>query len=465
MTEMMRFEDRMSDSDALMWSIEKDPTLRSTITTALVFDRAPDRARLVERMERACRLVPRLRQRVVANTYSIAPPRWETSRDFDLEYHLRWMRAPAEGGLEGLRRIAEPIAMQGFDRARPLWEMTVVEGLADGRAGVILKIHHAITDGVGGVKLAMNVFDLERDPAQADPMPQDPEIHVMNQMERMRDAIDHERRRQLGIAKRAVPAVAGGVARLLSDPGATTRRVVEVLGSVGRMLAPASTPLSPVMTGRSLSVRLDTLSVPLADAKAAAKAAGGKLNDFFVAATIGGFRRYHNVHGARPESLRMSMPINLRDATTADLAGNQFAPVRFVVPIQIEDPRERMQTLRRLVAEQRAEPAMALIDPLASVVKRLPTSISTGLLGSMMRAVDFVTSNVPGIPIPLYLGGAQMESQFPFGPLAGAAVNVTLLSYLDQLHIGVTIDPAAVPDISVLHTCLQDGFDEVLKVT
>src|SRR5262245_35405996 len=178
--EELEFEPRMSDADALMWSIEKDPLLRSTILTIFVLDRPPDRERFTATVDRASRLVPRLRQRVLGHPLSIAPPRWEIDPNFDLRYHLRWINAPTDqpaseeagrGELRSVFDIAEPIAMQGFDRARPLWEFTVVEGLADGRAAVIAKIHHAITDGVGGVKLQMELLDLEREPSATDELP------------------------------------------------------------------------------------------------------------------------------------------------------------------------------------------------------------------------------------------------------------------------------------------------------
>jgi diacylglycerol O-acyltransferase len=465
MAEGLRFDNRMSDSDALMWTIEKDPVLRSTITAVAVFDGEPDRARLIEKMERGTRLVPRLRQRVLGNPLSLAPPRWEVDPNFDLTYHLRFWRASGGGTLQDVLQMAEPIAMQGFDRARPLWEMVVVDGLAEGRSAAILKIHHAITDGVGAVKIAAVLFDFEREPSgEPEPMPEAPEVHVMNQVERMRDAFDHERRRQLGIARRVIPTLAGGVRAAVRDPLGRARRAGEVGTSVAKMLAPASTPLSPTMTGRSLSVHLDALSVPLAEAKAAAKLAGGRLNDFFVAAVLGGFLRYHEQHGSVPEMLRMSMPINLRTDETGDQAGNQFAPSRFLVPLRIEDPLERMHAVNALVGQVRAEPALALVDPMASILKRMPTSVSTGLFGSLLRSVDVITSNVPGIPIPIYLAGAQMVSQFAFGPRSGAASNLTLLSYLDQIHIGVNTDPAAVPDREVFRACIQDGFDELLKL-
>jgi diacylglycerol O-acyltransferase len=361
--------------------------------------------------------------------------------------------------------VAQPIAMQGFDRARPLWEFVMVEGLADGKAGLVMKVHHAITDGVGAVKIAMHLFDLERDVSlDRGALPQLPDIHVMNQIERVRDALDHERRRQLGIVRRAAASVASAATAAATDAPSALRNVGATLASVGRMLAPATKPLSPIMTDRSLSVRFDTIAVPLTELKTAAKKAGGKLNDAFVAGIAGGMRRYHEHHGVEIDALRMTMPINIRNEDTADLAGNQFAPARFAVPMTIVDPLERMRSTRDLVARQRAEPALSLAEPLAGVLYRLPTSVTTGVFGSLLRGIDFVTSNVPGVPIPVYLGGALMEAQFAFGPMSGAAANITLLSYLDEVQIAVNSDPAAIPDADVFISCLTEGIDEVRKV-
>ncbi|GAC1318636.1 MAG: wax ester/triacylglycerol synthase family O-acyltransferase [Acidimicrobiales bacterium] len=461
----MRFERRMSDADALMWRNEKDPMLRSTIVAVAILDRAPDPARVAARLERTTRAVPRLRQRVVHSPLSLAPPRWEVDPNFDLQYHLRWFRAPGEAGLDTVLRMAEPMAMQGFDRARPLWEFAVVDGLADGRAASILKLHHSISDGVGAVQIAMNLFDLERDATtDGDPLPEAPAIDVLTVPARIADAIDHERRRLLGIAAR-LPTTLGRAARAAAtDPVGSGRAVAETAASMTRMFGPATRPVSPLMVRRSLSVHFATLSEPLDELKAAARRAGGRLNDAFVAGAVGGLARYHDHHGVDVDELRMTMPINVRGEDKADLAGNAFAPARMLVPLGITDPTERMRAIAALVGRQRAEPAMAVVDPMALVVHRLPTSVSTALFQTMLRGQDFVTSNVPGVPIPVFFAGSAVEAQFPFGPMSGAAMNLTLLSYQDQVHIGVNTDPAAVPDPDVLLGCLQDSFEEIRKL-
>ena len=465
MVDAMRFEQRMSDADALMWRNEKDPALRSTIVAVAILDRAPSRERLEDRLERTSRLVPRLRQRVVHSPFSIAPPRWEVDPNFDLRYHLRWFRASRQGGLDEALRVAEPIAMQGFDRARPLWEFVVVDGLADGQAATILKLHHSISDGVGAVQIAMNLFDLERDPpGPPPPMPDLPAPDMLDIPGRMIDAFQHERRRLAGIATRVPATFASAAAASVRDTGGAAQNVAAMLGSAGRMFGMAPRPMSPLMVGRSLRIRFDALSVPVEDMKAAARTAGSRLNDAFVAATLGGLRRYHDHHGVKVDELRMTMPINVRGEDKSDLAGNAFAPARFLVPLNIDDPVERMRVVRGLVAQQRAEPAMALLDPMALVVHRLPTSISTALFQSMLRGQDLVTSNVPGVPIPVFIAGSAVIAQYPFGPLSAAATNVTLLSYQDHVHVGINTDSAAVPDHEVFLACMHDSFDEIRKL-
>ncbi len=464
MDDDVTFEPRMSPADALMWAIEKDPLLRSTITTVTVLDRAPDRDRLRRRVDRVSRVVPRLRQRVRGHPYSIAPPRWETDPNFDLSYHLRWVRAAGAGTLREVFDLAEPIAMQGFDRARPLWEFVVVEGLEDDRAALITKVHHSITDGVGGVKMQMELLDLERDPAEEPPMPDAPEVRVLSEAERIGAALTHEVGRGARATQGAIGSLVRGLNRATGDPVGAGLEVAGTAASIARVLSPATQPLSPLMRGRSLSVRFDTLTLSLSEAKAAARVSGGKLNDAFVAGIAGGMSRYHRHHGVDPEALRMSMPINIRSADSAGRAGNQFAPARFPVPIRIDDPLALMTAVREVLAAAKAEPALALTEPLAGILTRLPTSASTSLFGALLRGIDVVTSNVPGAPIPVYLGGGMVETQIPFGPMAGAAANITLLSYQDALNIGVNTDPAAIGDPDVFLSCLSDSFDEILKL-
>jgi len=471
MADQVEYESRMSDADALMWTIEKDPLLRSTITSVMVFDRPIDHARLRRRLERVSRVIPRLRQRVRGHPFSVAPPRWDVDPNFDLDYHVRFTRVggpDAPGTLRDVFDVAEPATMSGFDRARPLWEFVLVDGLDEDRCALITKIHHSITDGVGGVKLLMELLDLEREVAgnpDDEALPDPPPAELRGERGRLSDAMSYEGRRQLTAAGHLVGSAVAQAGRVTSDPLGIGTQALTTAGSVLRMVSPATAPLSPIMTGRSLSVHFDSVVVPVAPLKRASKLVGGKLNDAFVAGVTGGLGRYHRALGAECSQLRMTMPINIRSSATANLAGNQFAPARFAVPVDIADPLARMNAGRELMAAQRREPGLALSDALAGIINRLPATASTGLFGSMLKGIDFVTSNVPGPPVPVYLLGARLERQIAFGPMTGAAANITLLSYIDQLDIGVNTDPRAVEHPDLFIDCLRQGFDEIVALT
>jgi WS/DGAT/MGAT family acyltransferase len=457
-----RFEVRMSDSDALMWNIEKDPLLRSTIVTVLLFDRAPDWDRLVDRIERGTWLIPRMRQRVATPLLRLGPPQWSGDPHFDLQYHLRRVRV-CEPTLDAVLDLARTAAMAGFDRARPLWEYTLVDGLEGGRSAMILKVHHSMTDGVGGMKLLLMLFDFERDPEPAPPLDRVEAVPVYEPVDLVLGALGHGQRRALGIARRSIVETIGATSRVLDDPVGAVKAAAHAAGSVARFLTPATVPRSPLLTARTLSRQLSTLEVPLDDMKRAAKSVGGSLNDAFVASVIGGMQRYHEFHGMPVDELRMVMPINLRGSDAA-LGGNHFTPARFIVPLAIKDPGERIAALGRLTREVRDEPAVHLSEALAGVLNQLPTTITTALFGSMLKGADFVTSNVPGAPFPIYVAGAQLERMYPFAPLAGAATNVTLLSHCGTCCVGVNVDAVAIPDSPMFVQCLDEGFTEVLSL-
>jgi diacylglycerol O-acyltransferase len=467
-----QFNDRMSDSDALMWRIESDPALRSTIVSMWVLDQAPDWDRFHEKLEQTAADIPRLRERVVEDALGLASPSWEPDPHFDLSFHIRRLNLPPGSSLRVLLDAAQPIGMQSFDRDRPLWELHVFEGLAEGRVGVVMKLHHAISDGVGLVRMTEGMIERSRDagagvapegevaPALRTPSQQAPRTELA----RLRAAAGARARSRLDRAGRLAGAVRSTFLDLMRSPVDTVKGVSEGVRSLGRLMAPVTQPLSPVLTGRSLSNRFDTIFLPLADLKGAGKAAGGSVNDAFVSAVAGGLRRYHEHFGACVEELRMNMPINMREGEKGKQAGNQFMPVRFRVPLGIADPAERIREVRRRVGEQRAEPALPLIDEISSVIVALPADGASRFSGLMMKAIDFTTSNVPGPRFPVYMSGARVEHTFGFGPLAGAALNVTCFSYDGELAIGINADPAAVTDPALLVECLRKGFDEVLAI-
>lgn len=457
------FDLQMSDADALMWTVEKDPTLRSTVVTVLTLDRSPDWDALVERVDRGSRLIPRLRQRVVTPLLRVGPPCWSADPHFDLSYHLRRVRAPDPGSFDSVLDLARNAAMAGFDRARPLWEYTVVDGLEGGRSAFVIKVHHSMTDGVGGMKLLMMLFDLEREAGPPGPADEIHDLPAFTPLSLVGRSLDYQRRRAWDIVQHAIANTASAARGITRDAEAALQEAGRVTRSLASFLAPATTPRSPIIGARSLGRRLAALDVSLDDLKRAAKSVGGSLNDAFLASVVGGIQRYHELHGVEPAELRVVMPINLRAEGTA-LGGNHFTPARFLVPLQIVDPEERMRTLGQLARAVRDEPAVGLTDAMATVLNQLPSRMTTAFFGAMLKGSDFVTSNVPGSPFPLYVAGAELDRMYPFGPLSGTAANVTLLSHCGTCCIGINTDSLAIPDATEFAKSVEAGFSEVLAL-
>jgi WS/DGAT/MGAT family acyltransferase len=467
MSKTVEFDDFMSESDTAIWVGERDPRLRSTIVSVWILDQMPDEDDFEEMLAESVEAIPRLRQRVVRDSFEIAPPRWEIDPNFDPKFHLRKLHLGGAGALRELLDLAEPIAMQAFDKDRPLWEFYLVDGLEEGRAGVILKLHHAVSDGVGLVKMTGSMIEKERGAGKekrrlrrlADLSRPSPKT----KRELIGDAIEH--RREVGLNR--IRRMAGGAAGLVTDfarePAKTFGKARDMMRSIGRLLEPIKEPKSPVMRERGMALSLNAFSFPLEDMQKAARAMGGSVNDVFVTAVAGGMRSYHEHFGQSVDELNMMMPINLRqDDDKGDKAGNQFAPARLLVPVGIEDPQERLEEIQKRVRTQRDETALPYLDDIMAVINRLPDTLMDQMMEGMTTAVDFVTSNVRGPRRPTFTSGARIEHMFPFGPPAGAAVNITLFSYNGHCHVGINADRSAVTDPALLQECLRKSFQEIV---
>ncbi len=457
MTESIRFERRMNPADALFWRMEDDPVLRSTTSAITLLTHAPDRELLREKLRRASIAIPRLRQHVERSILEFNTPVWEQDPYFDLDYHIRWIRAAGDGSLDSILELASVMAMQGFDRSRPLWEFTVVEGLADGGAAIIQKLHHAVTDGVAGLELMRRVYDRvpemelpECDPYSA-PRPEEASwSSVWSLASNITRAVDQ------------IHWAARGLTGAVRRPIHAFNHLVRDLRSVAHVFTPVTTPLSPIMRKRSSGYRFQVISVPTADLKAAAHAANCKLNDAYLAAISAGWRLYHEHHGAEVDELRMTLPINARVSRAPQAAGNQLQIARLPLPIGIRDPRERMKLIHQRVRQETSERGMTYTETVLGALNALPTPALTVAFGRMLKGIDFIASCVPGVSVPLYVAGAPVRNLFAFGPTGGTAANFTLFSYGDRCEITLNADPAAIPDYALLASCVQKGFEEVL---
>jgi WS/DGAT/MGAT family acyltransferase len=458
---MVRMTDFMSQTDAFTWAMESDPRLRSTVVTVIMLDRAPDWDVVQSRFEVLSRTLPMWRQRVVQSPPP-TPPRWEDAPDFDISFHLRRVSAPEPGDLDAVLEMARVAAMSDFDRARPLWTATLVEGLADGGAAVLCKFHHGLTDGVGGVQIAMTLFDLTAKPRSRKSVESgaaEPQLHERGILS---DYIDIARY-DIGLMSKGVTGVLGAAPRLLFSavrrPLQTASSAGELAASVYRTMRPVGETGSPLMTQRTLVRQLAVHEVPLPKLKEAAHRGGGALNDAFVAGIAGGLRRYHEKHGVTVGDLHLTMPISIRKDGD-DMGGNHITLARFDVPVGLADPAERIHETQERTRKVRNEKSTPYIQIIAGAMNLMPR----WYIGSVLRKVDFLASDVPGIPVPVYLAGAKVRVQYAFGPTIGSAVNVTLLTYVDTCALGIDVDTGAIPDVEVFRECLIAGFDEVLAL-
>lgn len=434
----VHYRSMMSSSDAIIWNIEHDPRLRSTVGVVWILDREPTPARMEASVARMVAAIPRLRQRVVAGR---PRPIWVEVDGFDPGAHVTVDDLPG-GDLDDVVALAERRIAEPFDRSRPLWRLGLVRGLADGRVALVITIHHAIADGLGMLLMLGAFADLERDPADTAtpenvvPMP-------------VRREVYSPVRRLATKTRRAAASVA-------RSPLGAPRDAGRIVASAARLVWPHRTPLSEVMTDRSTIRRLDTRSVPLTRLKEAG-GSSASVNDVFVTIVADALRRYHERLGVSCRRLRFHIPVNARTARTADLAGNEFVPARVVLPI---DPDDTLQLVRDRLARLRAEPALRHVTAISAALHRVGRRLSRAVLGGMMLGVDVLASNVPGPPFPIYVAGARIDRFVAFGPPAGAAVNITLLSYDGGTQLGITTDPAAVADRELFLACIDDAIDE-----
>lgn len=465
--------EHMSDLETLMWRLDVDPALSSTFANITFLDRAPDRERLRNRMWRASRLVPRLRRLVVDASLG-QQPHWEDDPAFDLDHHLRFRTLPPGSTDADVRRIAVELAGEPFDRSRPLWEFTVLEGLPDGRAAMVQKLHHTITDGVGGVRMSVEFIDLERDPPEPPPVDDGPPASAPTGVRRLdeptdpwtvtRDLLESVTRRGVD----AAGALASSVNDLLRDPAqlpdllaGLPAETAATVRSVSRQLTVLDRARSPLWTGRSLDRQLETFSVTLDDVKEAGDRLGASVNDVFVAAAAGGAGRYHRARGDAVDELRISMPVSTR--TDRSSGGNAFTPTRVLVPTT-DDPAARLAEIHDRLTVTKTEKAMGLTSSVAGLASLVPQALLVRLFRQQVATVDFAVSNVKAAPFDLFIGGALLEHNFPIGPLGGTAWNLTTMSYRGRLDLGLQADLAAVTEPEALAADVLAAFEELLEL-
>ncbi|MFM9035371.1 MAG: wax ester/triacylglycerol synthase family O-acyltransferase [Mycobacterium sp.] len=446
--------------DLLMHRGEANPRTRSGIMALEILDRTPDWDRFRSLFENASRKVLRLRQKVVMPTLPTAPARWVVDPDFNLDFHVRRVRVPHPGSLRDVLDLAEVMLQSPLDISRPLWTATLVEGLKGGRAATLLHLSHAVTDGVGATAMFAEIYDLKRDAAPR-PVPPLPVPEDVTGIDLMREGIGHLPGAVADGLAGAVAAGLGVVGQLVRSPGSAVFGTIEYLRSGRRMMRRAADP-SPLLRRRSLSTRTEAIEMRLGDLHRAAHAAGGSINDAYLAGLCGALRLYHAELGVPITTLPMAVPVNLR-AEADPAGGNRFAGVNLAAPVGVADPAACMQKIRKQMISRREEAAIDVIGAVAGVLTLLPDAVLQALSGSVI-ASDVQASNVPIYPGDTYIAGAKVLRQYGIGPLPGVAMMVVLVSRGGFATITSRYDRAAVAHPELWARCLRNGFDEVLAL-
>lgn len=450
------------DMESVLWRIEKDPLLRQTMTAVLILDRPPDRETLLDRLERASRTLPPLRHRLMEAPFRLSTPRWLVDPNFDLSYHVRWIRAPGDGSLDGVLEFARQSAMSGLDQARPLWALTVVEGLKGRRAAAIIKMSHVMTDGVGSLALLTLLGDLTRTPRDPGPMPAAPLPESDSPWELAAEAVTNNGHRILGFIRMSANAAARAIPGVVSRPRDTADTISKNIRALARVMTPPVKSLSPIMTERRGWMRFAALEFDLDGLRNAAKPRGCTVNDAFVTAVAYGFALYHERHGKPVERLRAAVAVNIRKPGDFSM-GNHVRGEAIAVPVSTDDTSGVMAMYHGLLHDLKEDVQLPSAAALDGVLGALGPAVRP-VLGTMMKHDDFAVSNIPAGDQTVYIAGAKVVALYPFGPLMGTAANCCLVGYDHGAFVGINADAAAVPDLDLLAGCIREGFDAVVAI-
>lgn len=398
-----------------------------------------------------------------------ANPMWVEDTEVDLDYHVQRVVLPRPGTMVQLEALVGKLHSHLLDRSRPLWEFHVIEGLKSGQAAVYIKVHHSAIDGVGAESVARALLDLSPEPRALPAAPErkrgasEPSVGAM-----LGTVLRHTAAQYWKIVK-YLPTTAKAVgSMMLSNRGQDGKR-----GDVQakkRRLGP-KTPLNVSITNQRVFA---TVRIPLADAKAIGKAFDGSLNDAVLAICSSALRRYLEAKDALPdEPLKALMPVSLREKGNTEL-NNQFSVMMTSLPTNQAGAKERMLDI--------VQASSSLKTTLNRVKSVLPTDLpSLGVpwlmsaiasLYSRARVADRMSpianvliSNVPGVPVPMYMAGARMASFYPVSiPFHGVALNITVQSYNGALDFGLIACRRAMPDVRDLAKYMSEAHLELMAL-
>ena len=434
------------------------------------FDDEQLRARVGQRIAFA----PRYRQRVRAVPGRLAAPVWVDDEAFDLTYHIRRSALPRPGSDDQLRQLVGRVLARPLDRSRPLWELYLVEGLADGRFALITKSHLALVDGIDTVDLTQVLLDSE--PVTAETYPEPHTWHPAPEPSSLDLACA-----ALWESAQDPAQAAANVRGLIVGALGLAVAVGEVLGgSLGAGLADlaedalrggrpaAASPLSgPVSQQR----RFATVRLPLSDLRAVHRAHEHTVNDVVLATVSGGLRGWLLTRGESVTShtvltALVPMSVTEEDGEGSSL-GSQVAPHLQSLPIGEPNPLMRLHQVAYGTRAHRATGRAVDARELSEIAGFAPATLhALGVRASaqsVRRRHDLVITNVPGPQLPLFVGGIPMTECYPALPLSsGHLLSIGVTSYDGEVFVGLTADRDGIGDLDVLAQCLHDALDELL---
>jgi WS/DGAT/MGAT family acyltransferase len=465
---MMGAVERLSGMDASFLYFET-PSMHMHVAMTAIFDPSTmpggySFEKVKDFIASRLHLVPPFRRRVVEVPFRINHPIWVEDPHFDLDYHIRRIGAPSPGGHEELADLAAQIASTPLDRDRPLWELYVVEGLADGNIGVVTKMHHCSVDGVSGAELMVNLFDLEPEGREIEPPePRAPEP-IPSDLELVGHALASRARRQLGL----LPLL-GTTARTVGTLVARHRDPDAVVGAV-----PLTAPPTPWNRSITPHRRMSFTRVSLDDVKRIKNHVGCTVNDVILGLMGGTLRRYLEAHDALPEAPLVAVcPVSVRTEDQRGELNNKVSAMFTSLATDVDDPIERLRVIHEVTKGAKedhnvigANLLQEWAEHAAPTTFALAARLYSGMhLSDRHRPIhNVVISNVPGPPFPLYYAGAKAVYTLPMGPvMEGAGLNITVLSYMDSVDIGFMVCRELVPDVWSLVDHVQDAMVELLK--
>jgi WS/DGAT/MGAT family acyltransferase len=405
-------------------------------------------------------LAPRLRQKVRMVPFGLALPVWVDDPSFDLGFHLRRAALPSPGGRRELVEQVQRVLSRPLDRSKPLWELYVIEGLEDGYVATLMKVHHAMIDGLSGMHLTAALFDLSPEPREEPAPPAwEPEPGPSSQ-DLLREATET-------LFAHPFEGVRSAVEVVRRSPAVAALGVGAVLSGLRSILDMGARPASTLDVRIGPNRRFAMTAAPLQRFKDVKDALGGTVNDVVLTVVGGALHRVlrDRREPTRGRTLRVMVPVSVRGSGDGPL-GNRVAPAFIDLPVGAMGPRRRLALVQKATGLLK-ESMMAMG---ADAIIGLGAYAPGGLLAAAARLAsrgpwfNLAVSNIPGPPQPLYMAGARLVAQYPAIPLAeNSALSIACTSIGGTMAFGLIGDWDGMPDLERLALALDEALDEASK--